>query len=198
MQALQKQYQDIINAKCATGNTTQVYKPDYWEDMLMYFANRDGLSGQLAVNSSATKELLDLTTENSDSKTKYVVEQVMQAPEEETQDEDIQITQVAQVSDLDLTGTGILVNHKDGEDFETISEVERKCRWSSAASPANNSSIVSKHPKAKIDFGASISSLGHNLKDGMQAMATSLANRGSNQGLLNYIAKNQQQLIDVI
>ena len=189
MQALQKQYRDIVNAKCATGNTKTVYKPDYWEDMLLYFACRDGLSGQSIVNSNATKDFLDITTENKESKSELIT-----TNEEETQDDEIQVTQVTQILDLEIGGAKAQKWNKEGEDFETLSKVERK---QSAPSPAN-SSVLLHVKKGKIDVGTSISSLGKDLKDGMHAMATSLANQGNNQALVDHITNNQKELIEVI
>src|SRR5687767_14345843 len=58
MQALCKQYCNIINANKETGNSRHPLKPKYWDNMVNYFADRDGLSGHSLANSNPPSVLL--------------------------------------------------------------------------------------------------------------------------------------------
>src|SRR4051812_41865378 len=66
MQALKKQYRDIVNSEKETGNKKAPTKPDYWEEMLYYFTHQDGLSGQSVVNLNPTQAVMGTTGVNLD------------------------------------------------------------------------------------------------------------------------------------
>ena len=55
-----------------------VYKPEYWSEMLAFFANRQGLSGQSIVSSVQPKEILDVPS---------VIGDTDQDPEDEDENE---------------------------------------------------------------------------------------------------------------
>src|SRR5688500_17672066 len=63
----EKQYCSITNVEKEMGNTKRILKPDYLDKMLIYFANREGLSGLSVVNSNPIQDpLSDLTKSPTD------------------------------------------------------------------------------------------------------------------------------------
>ena len=138
-QGLKKQYRDIINLEAETGNCKAAYKPEYWEEMLMYFANRDGLLGQSIINSNPNsnplKDLSNITSEN-ESKLELGDEVLTEKNVDIMEEDNLPVIQATQVMDIDVGDDDTLEKNggdpKDQEaidvehNFETISAVERK------------------------------------------------------------------------
>lgn len=210
MQILQKSYRDLMNAEKETGNKPCPPKPEYWEEMLCFFGDRDGLSGQSIINSNELQEFPHNISQETPDTMVDLEEEIGKKNSSENLDENQDLSTLSSREPTADTSA------EHGEDFETLNSVRKKQKTnqtmqntpvpSQTVSPTTLT-VVAKAPRVKVDVGTSIASMGTCLQNGMQAVAAGLASRGSggNQNIIETIEKqqkmienNQKELIEVI